>query len=150
MSENNASVFASRQLQTTDNDAITVTITIGAPYSADGRWRCPLTIVGLEKEISINAPGIDGMQALFNALTAARHNLIKSGRSFEYAGGVPGHGFPRILHDIFGDGFIERMEAMVDAEEQRHGAELKELVKRKLIAEGKPIPKVMLDGSGEQ
>jgi hypothetical protein len=101
-------------------------VTIGIPQHDANKWTSRLSISGLEKDISVNASGIDGMQALINALVGARRYLNESGHTFEYAGGVPGHGFPRMLIDATGDGFLERLEAIIDAEELRHLAELKE------------------------
>lgn len=129
----NALFFVSRQLETMDGDRSVVTVTLGIPQTAEGKWGCPLAIEGLGSPISHKVPGIDAMQALINALAVARKTLVDSGRSFKYAG-IPGVGIPRILLDTFGDGFIEHLTAMVDAEEDRHRAELKTRAERQRAA----------------
>jgi len=60
------------------------------------------------------------MQALQNALQAIRLALAPHASSLKWEGGQDGWlGFPKVIPDLFGTTFTQRLETMVDREVER-------------------------------
>jgi len=92
-------------------------------------WICPFQISGIGMDEPFYAGGADGFQALMQALIGIRIHLDRTGGSFSgwiddgYAG------FPKFIHERWGLGFVQKCEALLDAE---HAKLMDEIEQRKL------------------
>lgn len=104
-----------RRLSVADDPDKAVTVMIGKPHpSPDGNWTCPYRVEGITGARGA-AFGIDGLQALFNAVEGARTTLAASDLSLSWEGGEPGdHGIPRTVPMYYGRAFAEGIERHID------------------------------------
>jgi hypothetical protein len=110
-----------------DDEGSEVTVSLSVPYTGPNDvWTCDITIHGLEEPITRSIYGIDGFQALYNALNVISIEFREITRSLTYAGGVQGPGFYRVLTDPYGLDYLERIHAAVDAEDARFREEIKD------------------------
>jgi hypothetical protein len=114
-------IIAERTLTTVEQGA-SVRIRVGKPRKdrATGDFFCPFSIEGLGDRKLREAWGIDSMQALQNALQAIRIELASHANTLTWAGGQDGWlGFPKVIPDLFGPKFTQRLEKLVDRETDR-------------------------------
>ena len=103
---------------TVDGDpSRTVVVTIYAPSPDPDPamdWKCDFRVHGAVDEHR-GAHGLDGFQALIQAIQGVRKVLDDSGLSLTWAGGEPGdHGVPRIVPQFFGRAFARDVEDEID------------------------------------
>lgn len=92
---------------------------------------CPFSLKGLHTQRVHEAWGMDSMQALQNALQAIRVELAPHADSLRWEGGQDGWlGFPKVIPDLFGPAFTQRLEKMVDRETDRFARSLEEASRR--------------------
>jgi hypothetical protein len=106
-----------RRLSVADDPDRAVTVMIGKPHpSPDGNWTCPFRVDGIGiTGARGTAFGIDGLQALLNAVEGARTTLAASDLSLSWEGGEPGdHGIPRTVPMYYGRAFAEGIERHID------------------------------------
>ncbi|WP_437752425.1 DUF6968 family protein [Sorangium sp. So ce1389] len=96
------------------------------PGSTDGDWACPVLISGLENEVFRYAEGIDGVQAIQQAMQVARSELERCGLMITWLDQEPGEiGLPLPLESPFGLWFQRKLELLVE-DEIRKVAEVQE------------------------
>jgi hypothetical protein len=120
-------VIAERTLTRVEHANALVRIRIGRPRKerATGDYICPVAIEGIGDRKLCQAHGIDSMQALQNALQAIRLELAPHTSSLSWAGGQEGWlGFPKVIPDLFGPKFTQRVEGLVDREVDRFARSL--------------------------
>ena len=120
-------VIAERTLTRVEHADAFVRIRVGRPRKerATGDYFCPFSIEGIGDRKLRDARGIDSMQALQNALQAIRLELAPHTSSLSWAGGQEGWlGFPKVIPDLFGPTFTQRLEGMVDREVDRFARSL--------------------------
>ena len=93
-------VIAERELTLVSNEKQgSVTVSLGRPYrEADGAYLCPFRVKGLGKELSREAGGVDGIQAMQLALVMIGAELSLYGESLRW-GTSQSIGFPKSIHD---------------------------------------------------
>ena len=109
------SVFVERLL--VDEEGNGVTISIDQPYldpDPTGDWICTYRV----GEATGHAHGVDGLQALLNAVEGARLDAAKLSRvTWAAAGRAAGDvGIPRTVPDFFGRAFARKIERFIDHE----------------------------------
>ncbi len=110
-------VIAERLLSVVGEPDRTLVVRIGQPRPSDPEgWACEFAVVGLEGAAGV-VYGVDSLQALQNAVEAARVALRSSRLVCTWAGGVPGEvGLPRSVPTFEGSGFREKIEHHIDRE----------------------------------
>lgn len=87
------------------------------PGSANGDWACPVLISGLEMEVFKCAEGIDGIQAIQQAMMLARSELEGCGLPITWLDQEPGDiGIPLPIESSFGLWFQRKLEKIVESE----------------------------------
>lgn len=111
-------IIAERQLVVEGEPGKSVVLTIGKPCpDPRGDWVCPVEVQGVGESQQLNGYGVDAVQALMNALEAARYILDQSGLTLTWPGGEPGDaGIPRLIPASFGLVFARKIEAYIDRE----------------------------------
>jgi Domain of unknown function (DUF6968) len=111
----------------------TIVLKIGQPIPpsySKGDWCCPVLIEGLGDDEIKYAYGIDGIQALQQAMAYARKELHASGLPITWLDNEPGElGLPRTIESAYGLWFQNRLEHIIETEEMRVGEMLTELLK---------------------
>ncbi|WNG52112.1 hypothetical protein F0U60_54425 [Archangium minus] len=126
-------LIAERTLTVAGHDDSFVHVRVGKPRkdSATGDYFCPFSIKGLHPQRVHEAWGMDSMQALQNALQAIRIELAPHADRLRWEGGQDGWlGFPKVIPDLFGPAFIQRLEKLVDRETDRFARSLEEASRR--------------------
>jgi hypothetical protein len=110
-------VIAERVLSVVGEPDGTLVVRIGQPRPSEPEgWACDFAVVGLEGGSGV-VYGVDSLQALQNAVDAARVTLKSSRLVCTWAGGVPGEvGLPRTVPTFEGSGFREKIERHIDRE----------------------------------
>lgn len=114
--------IAERRLAVVGDPDREIVITIGKPRPEPDPsvWRCSFRVDGIPNSRRWIARGVDSLQALQNAIEAARYQIKLSGLVCTWHGGEPGEiGLPRSIPTYEGSGFAERMERYVDREEAK-------------------------------
>jgi hypothetical protein len=114
-------VIAKRQLRETGPQRKIISIVLGRPRKvAEEEWVCQFQITGVGASRIHGALGLDGLQALLNAIEGLRAVLEKTGRRFSWTGGEEGDsGLPRFVPTLFGVQFTERINRIIDREIER-------------------------------
>jgi hypothetical protein len=105
-----------RRWTVADDPARPITATIHRPRpDPRGDWECTFVVDGADGSHVASAHGIDGLQALLNALDGVRSALDASGLALSWEGGEPGdHGIPRMVPAFYGRAFAEEIERYID------------------------------------
>lgn len=83
-------------------------------------WMCSFLIEGLPSARRVIARGVDSLQAVQNAINAARYRLRQSGLVLTAPGSMTGDtGLPYPIPHYEGSDFAERMERYVTREEKK-------------------------------
>jgi len=111
-------IIAERQLAVEGEPGKSVVLSIGKPRpDPRGDWVCPVQVQGVSESQQLNGYGVDAVQALMNALEAARYIFDQSDLTLTWPGGEPGDvGIPRLIPASFGLAFARNIEAYVDRE----------------------------------
>lgn len=112
-------LIAERRLWVEGEPDKAVILRIGKPRpDPKGDWVCPVHVQGLLNDTQQQSGyGVDAVQALMNALEAARYMLDRSGLALTWSGGEPGDaGVPRLVPAFFGLTFARTIEAHIDRE----------------------------------
>ena len=134
-----------RRLSVADEPDRAVIVTIGKPHpDPDGDWACTFRVDGIAGSRGTDAHGIDGLQALLNAIEGARVALSASGMSLSWEGGEPGDtGIPRTVPMFYGRSFAEGIERYID--QQVHAfAKAAELIRGPSDTRGPADPEAKL------
>jgi hypothetical protein len=110
-------VIAERHLSVVGEPDREFVIRIGQPRPSDPEgWACDFAVVGVDEGSGV-VYGVDSLQALQNAIEAARATIRSSRLVCTWEGGVPGEvGLPRTVPTFEGSGFRERIERHIDRE----------------------------------
>jgi hypothetical protein len=110
-----------------------VTVRLGQPeQEPTGEWACPVDIQGIPQAGIEYARGIDAVQALQLAMTAARQRLDASGLSLSWSQMEPGEtGFPAFVPYSFGLFFSRKIERYIEQEIDWLGEAVREHQARK-------------------
>jgi hypothetical protein len=114
-----ANPIAVRRLSVVGEPGREIVITLGKPRPEPDPsvWMCSFLVEGIPKARRRVARGVDSLQALQNAIEAARHLLNTCGVVCTWHGGEPGEiGLPRPVPTFEGSGFAERIERYIDRE----------------------------------
>jgi hypothetical protein len=108
-------------------------IQIGIPKKSTGiDWECPfyITNIGMKKEKY--GRGIDGLQALINAIEGVRQHLCNSGIVFKWEGGEEdgNTGLSMNIPIFFGKRFTDKLTDIIESEINKHVIVLKEAKER--------------------
>ncbi|PTL76612.1 hypothetical protein [Vitiosangium sp. GDMCC 1.1324] len=125
--------IAERTLTDIERDGSSVRIRIRKPRKdpATGDYSCSFSIEGLGAQRVHDAWGMDSMQALQNAFQAIRIELAPHAHRLRWAGGQDGWlGFPKVIPDIFGPSFTQRLEGLVERETHRFARRLESASRR--------------------
>ncbi len=101
----------------TDDNAEPVVLTIDKPRREEvGRdWKCEFRIKGLSNGIQAQTVnGIDGLQALLNALEHIRILLKNTGMCFSWEGEYGDVGIPRMIPQYLPRKFVRNIERCID------------------------------------
>jgi hypothetical protein len=114
-----ANPIAVRRFSVTGEPDREVVVTIGKPRPEPDPsvWRCSFIVEGLPRARRRIARGVDSLQALQNAIEAARRKLKASGLVLTGTGCEPGEiGMPRPVPSYPGSGIEERIDRYIDKE----------------------------------
>jgi hypothetical protein len=118
-----------------------IVLKIGQPFQSSppgGEWSCPVLIEGVGDEQVKYICGVDGIQAIQQAMAYARHELDASGLSVTWLDQEPGDvGLPLSIQSTFGLWFQRRLESLVEEEERRIGEIQGELLKARTRRRGR-------------
>jgi hypothetical protein len=114
-------IIATRKLRDIAPDGKTVIVRIGKPRKvSDAEWECAFHISNIGMNEIQFGHGMDGVQALIQAIEGSRVFLEKSGKRFLWEGGEEGEtGIPRYVPMFYGKGFAEHLHKMIDSEMTR-------------------------------
>ena len=111
-------IIASRVLREENARNDRISVLLGAPRRVEAHhWLCPFRILGIVESDIKYGYGVDGVQALFNALAGIRILLDRTNRRFLFLGSD--HGFPRQIPTEYGEKFEERVGRAIDRESKR-------------------------------
>lgn len=126
-----SNVIATRKLRELAPDGKTVLVRIGKPRKvSDAEWECAFHISNIGMNEIQFGHGMDGVQALIQAIEGSRVFLERSGKKFSWEGGEEGEtGIPRYVPMFYGKDFTEHLHKVIDSEmekfaqaaEGRHG-----------------------------
>jgi hypothetical protein len=114
-----ANPIAVRRLSVEGEPQRAVVVTIGKPRPEPDPsvWRCSFLVEGIPGGRRRVARGVDGLQALLNAIEATRRTLVTSGLVLTCQGCEPGEiGLPRPVPSYPGTGFAEKIGRYIDRE----------------------------------
>jgi hypothetical protein len=111
-------VIVTRKLRELAPDGKTVLVRIGKPHKvSDAEWECAFHISDMGMNDIQFGHGIDGFQALLQAIEGSRVFLERSGKRFSWAGGEEGDsGIPRYVPMFYGKDFTEHLYKVIDSE----------------------------------
>ncbi len=114
-------IIATRKLHESVLDGKTVLVRIGKPRKISvTEWECAFHISNIGMHEIQFGHGIDGVQALIQAIEGARVFLEKSGKKFIWEGAEEGEtGIPRYVPMFYGKDFTEHLHKMIDSEMAR-------------------------------
>lgn len=98
MTTANMNPILERRISLADQPGCELVVIIGQPEpdpEPGGDWRCAFQVVGIDAAPRY-AHGLDGLDALLNAVEAARDTLAASGLNLSWAG-EDGSGIPRTV-----------------------------------------------------
>ena len=125
-----SNVIATRNLREIAPDEKTVLVRIGKPRKvSDAEWECAFHISNIGMNKIQFGHGMDGVQALIQAIEGSRVFLERSGKRFSWEGGEGETGIPRYVPMFYGKDFTEHLHKVIDSEmekfaraaERRHG-----------------------------
>lgn len=117
-------VIAKRELYGKDESNV-ISVVLYAPRpDPQGDWECSFEISGLVHPISDSTYGIDGMQALIQALEGIRITLESAPEPLSWAGERGDAGFPRFVPTFFGPEFSQHLGRVLDEEITRYAEKL--------------------------
>jgi hypothetical protein len=108
-------------------------------------WECPFLIEGIDDSQAQRAFGVDGLQALIQAIEVIRVTLEETGRNFFWLDQQQGIGIPLYVPTFQGKRFEERMRLAVEREMIRawrdvikqRKAEIRTAARRQMSADGR-------------
>lgn len=114
-------ILGTRRLREEGDHGKEIVVELGMPRKMKGGdWECPFRIRGLGTPKIEYGHGIDGIQALLQAVEGIRVKLEQSNRQFTLDGAEPGDtGFRRIVPAFFGLKFSKRLERLIEIEIRR-------------------------------
>ena len=114
-------VVATRKLREIAPAGKTVVVRIGKPRKvSDAEWECAFHISNIGMNETQFGHGMDGVQALIQAIEGSRVFLEKSGKRFLWEGGEEGEtGIPRYVPMFYGKDFTEHLHKLIDSEMTR-------------------------------
>jgi len=118
-----AQVVASRELTDEKHPKRRIVVSLGMPRQVSPLgWECDVYIDGLGvKPIVDYGSGVDSMQALLQAVEALRLSLKRSPHRLAWLGNstfYPNGGLPQQVGGDLGEEFDERIEQLIEREEQ--------------------------------
>lgn len=113
-----SNVVATRKLLRQYSDDKPVLVRIGKPRKISANeWECAFHITNIGMNEIQYGHGIDGLQALIQAIEGSRDFLRKSGYQLSWEGGEDGDtGIPRYVPTFYGPDFTEKLIKMIDSE----------------------------------
>lgn len=124
----NPHFIATRVLKLQENPQQQIEVQLAEPEQvSELEWRCAYRVPFQKTDPTYYAYGVDSFQALLMALTGIRAHLDAKKETFLWLSEEPGdHGFPKWIPQIFGVGFSQKLEQMVDAEVENFALQLEE------------------------
>lgn len=111
-------------LREADGSSSELTVSLDTPRPATRGYYCRVSITGKAMNESFDAHGIDGFQALKQALVGIRSKLDGMPGEISWLNQPGFTGFPRIINDGFGLEFLNKCERLVEAEQAKLNADL--------------------------
>ena len=128
-------VIATRKLREIAPDGKTVLVRLGKPRKvSDAEWECAFHISNIGMNEIQFGHGMDGIQALIQAIEGSRVFLEKSEKRFLWEGGEEDEtGIPRYVPMFYGKDFTEHLHKMIDSEIEQfaQAAERRHLARKK-------------------
>jgi hypothetical protein len=124
-------IVATRTFRTPSGGQVLATVFEPVMTRPD-EWSCAFAITGLAREVTAEARGVDGLQALMLASQGIRFHLEASGEALTWVDGEPGeYGIPRPIPDSYGVEIERHLTKLV-------GDEVARLVQAKVQARRPP------------
>jgi len=110
--------IVTRKISRLDSEGKPVLVRVGKPRKVSvSEWECAFHISNIGMDEINYGLGIDGLQALIQAIEGVRVFLEKSGYEFSWDGGEEGDtGIPRYVPTFYGKNFTEHLYKLIDSE----------------------------------